>query len=157
MKEGDNHNATKHKRSLSFFKKLLMINTKRIIIVLAGSAFSFFVLSTCTKTKDNCISFTKTPVTKVEGANTGLVNQDLIFTVSFQCFNGCGQFGSFEQTTNGDSTIINVIAKYEGCVCTQNAPTRQTVYKFKATQPGIYYLKFWQGEKGFLTDTIKIN
>jgi hypothetical protein len=119
---------------------------------------SIFIQQGCSKTQDNkCLSFIKAPVTKVEGPNTGAINQDLNLTVSFGCFNGCGQFGNFEQTSNNDTTTINVIAKYEGCGCTQDAPIRQSTYKFKATKSGTYYLKFWQAEKGYLIYTIQIN
>ena len=88
------------------------------------------------------------------GANTALVNQEVVLTVSFGCFNGCGQFGNFEETTTGNTSTINVNAKYEGCICTQDAPIRTTLYKFKKSQTGTYELKFWQGASSYLTYTI---
>ena len=132
--------------------------TKRNFIIFTCLVFSILVLSSCNKTQDDnkCLSYIKAPVIKVEGPNTGLVNQDINLTVSFGCFNGCGQFGNFEQTSNGDTTTINVIAKYEGCLCTQDAPLRQTTFKFKVTQTGTYYLKFLQTGKTYLTDTIRV-
>ena len=132
--------------------------TKRNFIIFTCLVFSILVLSSCNKTQgDNkCLSYIKAPVIKVEGPNTGLVNQDINLTVSFGCFNGCGQFGNFEQTSNGDTTTINVIAKYEGCLCTLDAPLRQTTFKFKVTQTGTYYLKFLQTGKTYLTDTIRV-
>ena len=121
-------------------------------------AFFFIPLFSCDKQKDvqDCLSFTKAPITKIEGGNDALVNQEVGLTVSFGCFNGCGQFGNFEQTSNGDTTTINVIAKYEGCLCTQDVPLRQATYKFKVTQTGTYYLKFLQTGKTYLTDTIRV-
>ncbi len=112
----------------------------------------------CTKeTEDNsCISFSKAPVTKIEGATAASVNQEIILTLSFTCFNGCGQFGNFEQSMSGNTTTIAVNAKYEGCVCTQDLPTRQTTYKFKKSQSGTYDLKFFQTENTFLTHTIVV-
>ena len=132
--------------------------TKRNFIIFTCLVFSILVLSSCNKTQDDnkCLSYIKAPVIKVEGPNTGLVNQDINLTVSFGCFNGCGQFGNFEQTSNGDTTTINVIAKYEGCLCTLDAPLRQTTFKFKVTQTGTYYLKFLQTGKTYLTDTIRV-
>lgn len=125
------------------------------------STFLTFIsvcLLSCDKTQDDnkCLSYTQAPVTKIEGPNTGNVNQDINLIVSFGCFNGCGQFGKFEQTSKDDTTTINVIAKYEGCICTQDAPIRQTTYKFKATKSGTYFLKFLQTEKAYLTYTIQI-
>ncbi|MBS1752883.1 MAG: hypothetical protein R2765_12490 [Ferruginibacter sp.] len=132
--------------------------TDNKFIISTFFAFIIVCFLSCDKTPDDnkCLSYTQAPVTKVEGPNTGNVNQDINLIVSFGCFNGCGQFGKFEQTSDGDTTTINVIAKYEGCICTQDAPIRQTTYKFKATQPGIYFLKFLQTEKAYLTDTIQI-
>ena len=132
--------------------------TKRNFIIFTCLVFSILVLSSCNKTQDDnkCLSYIKAPVIKVEGPNTGLVNQDINLTVSFGCFNGCGQFENFEQTSNGDTTTINVIAKYEGCLCTQDVPIRQATYKFKVTQTGTYYLKFLQTGKTYLTDTIRV-
>ena len=132
--------------------------TKRNFIIFTCLVFSILVLSSCNKTQDDnkCLSYIKAPVIKVEGPNTGLVNQDINLTVSFGCFNGCGQFGNFEQTSNGDTTTINVIAKYEGCLCTQDVPIRQATNKFKVTQTGTYYLKFLQTGKTYLTDTIRV-
>lgn len=122
------------------------------VVVLALYLFS------CNKSAgtDKCITYTKAPVTKIAGPTSGSVNQIIDVPISFGCFNGCGAFGNFEQSFTGDTTVVNVIAKYEGCICTQDAPTRQTVYKFKASQPGTYYVKFWQSEKTYLTDTIRI-
>ncbi|MBI3719288.1 MAG: hypothetical protein HY252_11950 [Sphingobacteriales bacterium] len=131
--------------------------TKANFIITTWSFLIIVYLSGCEK-KDNtrCLSYKKAGVTKIEGPTTGFVNQDIDLIISFGCISGCGQFGNFEQISNGDTTTINVIAKYEGCICTQEAPTRQTTYKFKATQPGTYYLKFLQVERTYLTDTIRI-
>lgn len=126
--------------------------------ILTSFGFSILVLFGCNKTQGDkeCLSYAKAPVTKVEGPQTGLVNQDINLTVSFSCFNGCGQFGNFDQTSNGNTTTIQVNAKYEGCICTQDVPIRQSIYKFKATQAGTYYLKFFQTENTYLIDTIRV-
>ena len=131
--------------------------TKIRFTIITGYLFIVFILLSCNKTSDNnCLSFTNASVTKVEGPKTGLVNQDINLSVYFTCINGCGQFGRIEQNSKADTTIINVIAKYEGCVCTDVLLTKQTTYKFTATKIGTYYLKFWQTEKNYLTDTITV-
>ena len=104
--------------------------------------------------KDNCLSYKKAPVISIVGANTASVNQEVVLTVSFGCFNGCGQFGNFEETIAGNTATINVNAKYEGCICTQDAPIRTTLYKFKKSQTGSYELKFFHGENSYLSYTI---
>ena len=100
------------------------------------------------------MSYAKAPVTKIEGATTASVNQELNLTISFICFNGCGQFGNVEETISGNTTTIVVNAKYAGCICTQDVPTRTTLYKFKKVQVGTYQLKFLQTENTYLTHTI---
>ena len=100
------------------------------------------------------MSYAKAPVTKIEGATTASVNQEINLTISFTCFNGCGQFGNVEETISGNTTTIIVNAKYTGCICTQDVPTRTTLYKFKKVQVGTYQLKFLQTENTYLTHTI---
>jgi len=118
--------------------------------------FSIILLTSCIKKKeeDKCLSYAKAPVTKIEGATTASVNQELNLTISFICFNGCGQFGNVEETISGNTTTIVVNAKYAGCICTQDVPTRTTLYKFKKSQAGTYELKFLQTENNYLTHTI---
>ena len=120
--------------------------------------FSIILLTSCIKKKeeDKCLSYAKAPVTKIEGATTASVNQELNLTISFICFNGCGQFGNVEETISGNTTTIVVNAKYAGCICTQDVPTRTTLYKFKKSQAGTYELKFLQTENNYLTQTITL-
>ena len=127
-------------------KKYLNQVVFSLIIILLG----------CDKKHEDtsCLSSTKAPVTKIEGANSALVNQEIILTVSFGCYNGCGQFGNFDEVFSGNSTTIAVNAKYEGCICTQDAPIRQTTYKFKKSQTGTFDLKFLKTENTYLTHTI---
>ena len=129
--------------------------TKSLIIL---PCFSFLIscFLSCKKTDNECVSFTKAPVTKVEGPNSGLVNQDINLTVYFTCFNSCGQFGNIEQNSWNDTVIINVNAKYKGCACLDVLLSREITYQFKSIKAGIYYLKFWQDEKSYLVDTIII-
>ena len=120
--------------------------------------FFIVLLFSCDKQQDknNCLSYKRAPVISIAGPNIASVNQEVFLTVSFGCFNGCGQFGNFEETITGNTSTINVNAKYEGCICTQDAPIRTTSYKFKKSQTGIYELKFSQGENSYLTHTINV-
>ncbi len=117
--------------------------------------FLFISLLGCNKIPDGkCVSFAKAPVTGIDGANTALVNQEIILTVSFSCNNGCGQFENFDEVISGNTTTITVNAKYVGCICTQDLPIRQAIYKFKRSQPGTFDLNFFQSDNTFLTHTI---
>lgn len=118
------------------------------------------IFTGCSKATDGgdtwCYNFFISPVVKVEGPKTTAVNQSIDLKILFTCFNGCGNFGNYEQIVNGNTTTINVIAKYEGCICTQDVPIRQSTYSFSAPQAGIYFLKFSQTGNVYLTDTITV-
>lgn len=116
------------------------------------------LLISCKKNKENshCLSFTNAAVTNIEGSNTALVNQEIVLTISFQCTNGCGQFGSFEETTIGNIIQVSVKAKYEGCVCTQDVPIRTTQYKFRKSQSGSFEIRFLQNNNSYLSHTIVV-
>ena len=103
----------------------------------------------------NCIEFNPAAVeTVVE--NTTADAASYTFEVGFRVLNGCGEFSSFEQTTLGNVTIIEVIAKYEGCICTQDIPLRQTVYTFNQNIPGTYILKFKMADDNYITQTVAV-
>lgn len=71
-------------------------------------------------------------------------------------FNGCGQFGSFTENKQGKTITLGVIAKYEGCICTEIAPILNEIYTFKTIEQGTYYLKFLQKDNNYLVDTLVI-
>jgi hypothetical protein len=131
---------------------------KRHFISVAGFVIAILVFTNCTKKKGEiCVSHTTAQVTNVIGPNMVFVNHETDLTVKFYIDNGCGQFERLESTSNGYTTIISLIAKYEGCVCTAIFLPGQIIYKFKPVQTGIYYLKFLQPDKTYLTDTITVN
>ena len=114
-------------------------------------------LSGCKKSDNNCISYSNAEVTKVEGEKVATVNQEIDLTISYYLYNGCGKFENLETTSSGNTTIINLKSKYNGCICTQELINGQTHYTFKAGQAGVYFLKFIQPEKTYLIDTIRVN
>jgi hypothetical protein len=132
---------------------------RNIIKISAVCIITTLMAFTCKKGNDEnnkCLSYAKAPVTVVSGATTGSINQDINLTVSFTCINGCGQFSGFEQVRTGNTFEISVTAKYEGCICTQDVPTRQQVYTFRASQRGTYLLNFVQGSNSYITHTITV-
>ena len=121
-------------------------------------AFLAIFFLSCNDNDDNtnkCIEFdtagieTVTPAAVVDATGH-------YFDVGFRVINGCGQFEEFEQTTEGTVTTIGVIAKYEGCICTQDTPLRQTVYHFTQTIPGVYTLNFKMQDGTFITQTVVV-
>lgn len=116
-----------------------------------------FIKAGCKKDSDNkCISLLEAPVAEVSGPGTGSVNQDIPFTVAFDISNGCGQFSEFEVTSSGNTKNIKVIARYEGCICTQIFARFERIYNFKATQAGTYLLQFKQADGNLISKSIII-
>jgi hypothetical protein len=128
------------------------------VYFVATTIISCLIISGCTKKnkESDCLSYQFAPVTKITGPNTGYVNQDVRLIVSFGIFNGCGGFGNFEQAQNGDTTLIKVNAKYQGCICTELAGTMDTSFVFRANHTGTYFLKFIQPDHSYILDTLLI-
>jgi len=128
------------------------------LIILAGFVIAILAFSSCNKKQEEkCLSHTTAHVRNVDGPNMVLVNSETDLAVKYYLGNSCGQFERLESTSNGYTTIINLIAKYNGCVCADILLSGQTVYKFKPVQTGTYYMKFLQPDKTYLTDTITVN
>jgi hypothetical protein len=108
------------------------------------------------KCSEPCEHYAKTDVFEVEGPDTATIKQDIDFQVSFIVYNGCGQFGQFQESTSGNTTTVEVIALYAGCFCTHDIPRRQTTFTFNKEQPGTYYLQFRASATTFIRDTITI-
>lgn len=122
--------------------------------------FSFLIvfLFSCSSnndTVDNCLEFKPAGIITVEpNLTTETVEND--FEVLFPVTNGCGEFGSFKETTAGNVTTIEVIAKYEGCICTQDIRLLKSVYNFSQTTPGTYTLKFKMTDDTYTSQTVVI-
>ena len=135
-----------------------MIKNKNSILhyLMFVSICSIVISCTNTKNENNCISFQTASIISAQGADTGSINQIATFNISYGINNGCGHFESIEQSTNGDTTLVKVKTKYQGCVCTQMAGILTTPFTFSATIPGIYYFKFYQTDQSYLLDSIRI-
>lgn len=106
---------------------------------------------------DKCIENVLASVTAVNAPSTAMVNETINIEVSFQVFNGCGQFGRFIETQNGNSRTIEVEARYEGCICTQDAPIRKVNYEFVPKNAGNYELNFKSVQSSSITVDITVN
>ena len=109
------------------------------------------------KEEDECITNKIEYVTSVNSPNTGTINDTVNIEVNFGVFNGCGGFGKFIETENGNIRNIEVEAKYEGCICTQAFVSRTVNYEFKSTNSGNYELKFKSSPTEFITVNLTIN
>lgn len=102
-----------------------------------------------------CISTLESRVSSVTGANSTTVNNAVNVNVNFTISNGCGRFNSFDQAIVGDTTYVRVLAKYDGCVCTQALSTGTATYIFSKATPGQYYIKF-RGDTSFITQRVTV-
>ena len=120
------------------------------------------LLISCDNDNDNdkineCIEYEIGYITSIDAPTTGSVNENINIEVNFGVFNGCGRFEKFIETENGNVRTIEVEAKYEGCICTQDAPIRTTNYEFTASNAGEYELNFKSSPTEFITVNLTIN
>lgn len=96
-------------------------------------------------------------VTEVTGAETGIVNQEVILTITYVVGGDCSELSKVIETASGNTKKIEIEVKYDKTkYCTQ--PTTQTFdYKFKATAAGTYLLRFKKSATEFITHTIVVS
>ncbi len=130
---------------------------KKFILLL--STIIFGLLASCSDDDKNedCISSQTAFLTSVKAPNIGTVNKVLNIEVSFQVNNGCGGFGKFIEKKNGNTRVIEVEAKYVGCVCTDNLPIRTVNYEFVTNKAGNHELKFKSSPTEFITINLTVN
>jgi len=122
------------------------------------SLLTSVVLASCKKEKkDECIETITSDILSADGPSTGLINQDINFTLTYPIVNGCGKFEELKESNEGNTRVVTVKSKYTGCICTEVYGTYTTTYTFKTSTPGTYYLNFVQGDDSALVDTLLIN
>ena len=133
---------------------------KRKNIILLISIVIFGIVVSCNddnNEKNECITNNIEYVTSINSPNTGTINDTVNIEVNFRVFNGCGGFGKFIESENGNIRNIEVEAKYEGCICTQAFESKTVNYEFKSTNSGNYELKFKSSPTEFITVNLTIN
>jgi|SRR5690554_326156 len=120
--------------------------------------FVFVAFVRCNKDDSNnkCTTLEIAYVNDVQAPETGAVGEDIEMDVSFGVRNSCGSFADFIQQQNENTRIIEVKAKYEGCVCLQVAETITTTYTYNPSLPGDYEFKFKSGEDEYITVSIAV-
>lgn len=131
---------------------------KPICIILAAFIVLIFPVS-CNKDDigTDCFAYSNAHITEVKGLNSTSVNQEIELTIAYYFYNGCGKFERLDSFSNGNTTTVSIVGKYEGCVCPDILVGGQKVYTFKASQPGMYTLNFLQPNKSILVYTITVN
>jgi hypothetical protein len=128
------------------------------IALLATLSISAISIASCLKADNSggCHSQQTTPVFKVEGPDTGSVNQPVIKQVTLALYNSCGQFGGFSPSNATKDADVTVIAVYNGCTCTQNISKVTKPFTFTSATPGTFVIRFWGGDTTIISDTIVI-
>lgn len=111
----------------------------------------------CNKADKNCVDYRPAYITSSSTPNSGNIGEPINIEISFVVNNSCGGFGNFIETNNGNTKTIEIEAKYTGCSCLMNIPTRKVNYFFTAYHSGTYYLRYKSGSSEFITDTLVIN
>lgn len=94
---------------------------------------------------------------RVEAPATAQLGETVAVDVYFQVNGGCGEFGSFDVSSSGKETVVRVVARYKGNVCTDDLPVRMTTYTFRPAEAGTYTLKFRSTPQvGFIIATIEV-
>ncbi|MDX1827904.1 MAG: hypothetical protein R3342_00010 [Lutibacter sp.] len=127
---------------------------KKYIIIM--SVFLLANISCSENDKNDCIENKLAYVTSVDSPSSGVINEIINIEVNFGVSNGCGQFGEFIETENRNVKIIEVKARYEGCVCTQDAPIRTVNYEFATQTSGDYELRFKSNDTDYITVNLLI-
>ncbi len=129
-----------------------MKNTSFLFIVL------IFLTSGCKKSANDTSSFpVHWNVTKVEGPNTGLVNQDLSLTIYYPTSSGCDIFDKFEQSTHGNVVSVKAFGHTEiNSFCTQVALERTVIFNFQPNSPGNFEIRFINRDNSYLTHNLII-
>jgi len=127
---------------------------KKHLLIL--SILTSIFISCSDNDKNDCVENKLAYVASVNSPSNGIINEIVNIEVNFGVFNGCGGFGEFIETQNGNLRMIEVMAKYEGCICTQDTPIRTVNYEFTTKIPGDYELKFKSSEIDFITINLLI-
>jgi hypothetical protein len=141
---------------------------KKIIpLCLLSSYFLLSGITSCSKEDVNnqkdsmnlaapCLNWKSAPTISINGPTTAAVNEQVNVKVRIGVINGCGSYAGVEQQPNGNTINYKAIAKYEGCLCTANAPIVEGTHMFRATQAGTYILKFWKTDTSTVNHTIVV-
>jgi hypothetical protein len=141
-------------------KKLLSLKYKQTIMVKASFLFVvlIFLTSGCIKSaNDTSAVLVRWNVTKVEGPNTGLVNQDISLTVYYPTSSGCDIFDKFEQSAQGNVISVKAFGHTDTGFCTQVALERTVIFNFQPNSTGIFEIRFINKDNSYLTHNLIID
>lgn len=106
---------------------------------------------------NDCIANATGFVNSVEAPASGMINSDIEIQVNYLVSDGCGGFGKFIESNNGNSYTIEVEAKHVGCACIQIVQQKTATYTFNTSNPGDYQLNFKSIQDEYVTVNLSVN
>lgn len=128
-----------------------LFNTKISIALIV-----FFALGSCGKDLRTFPENESSAITMIEGPTTVKAGEELLVKVTLQGNNGCAVSGELKEIADGNLRTVAGKVHYKGEMCTQALVYLVVDYRFKASSPGTYELKFLKADKTFLTHTIEV-
>jgi hypothetical protein len=105
---------------------------------------------------ENCVEYKFSSVENINGPKNAAVNSNIIIEVNHQVINGCGDFNKFKEIQIGNTRIIEIEAKYEGCICTMAVENRIVDYIFQPLQSGVYEFRFKKSDDEYIVAVINV-
>jgi hypothetical protein len=100
------------------------------------------------------------PIGDTELPSTAKVGETITFTIYHTVFNGCGTFSRHKTNIEGKTVTVVFYGKYPKTgMCTDDIPTIETKYSFRAKEKGEYLFRFYRGnyeEEEYLLQTLKV-
>jgi len=134
---------------------------KNKILAIVFCCIYIFISYSCKKTDNNnnsnssgCVNSIQPSdgISKIVGPRIGSVNQLLNYVIWFW-HGGNGIFYNFTEKINGNSQRIHVNVSYECGIVYASLNLDSSIYTFKASNPGTYYL---QADSSNVIDTVVI-
>jgi len=130
------------------------IKVKLLLILIAMLSFTVVIACSEDDGDDYCYSSVNTGIDSVAGPETGVVNEPILFEVTFGISSGCGKFVGFIES--GFPKVISARVDYTGCVCTDIYQIMNEPYTFTAASAGVFELRFIKPDGTYITKTVTV-
>jgi hypothetical protein len=126
-------------------------------ILIASCVLLFSCKKANTNNNDTCSTTVNSGIVGVNSTTlTANVNQDINFEVLYAIANGCATTSNLEILKSGNIITVNMLTKFEGCVCTQVYFEGKKPYIFRSSTAGNFKLKFSDGNGGYIERDVVI-
>jgi hypothetical protein len=118
----------------------------------------FFIFSlSCDRNDPGEINSIQWNITKVEGASSSTINENISLKAYYQTASGCDIFDRFEQTGQDRVISIKAYGHTADMICTAQAVERSSFFYFVPTMSGTYEFRFINRDNTVISHTVTIN